>query len=313
MPNWHKISAHRVACLALYRAFLSHCRYLPFSNTVKKQAFYEVQQKFRKDRELQGLEKIRACLQAGYKDEELFRKAAMRDETSTSTLLEKLKEIKEYKLERKRMREGPRRPPPTRPPPVPPTRKKKLRRLAMSKSEKRTIWVRRIKRPPIMVDANGFPLLRQPGMDQSVKVSMLIKDKIKTRQKRVDLSQHLEEMMDLGKGEDLWDSIVSKLSPEARRIRLEEGVTWADGVAEAQRDVKTLMRNSELRAQELTRQFRETIQKARAKRDRREERYQEIRRQRRLKRRAERRELATILAAESKEGPTEASPPLEQT
>ncbi|KAL0637498.1 hypothetical protein Q9L58_003555 [Maublancomyces gigas] len=263
MP-FHKITAHRIACLALYKAFLRHIPHLPFSNTVKKRARSKIYTQFRKDRRIQGLANIRGALQSAYEHETLFRNAATGDPPSIARLAEALKALKALNKANSAMSRAPSRPPPSFPPPLPPTlRKSRVMRvraengpIASARRRKAIEILRR--RIPYITATSSLPLLRRPGRRQPLAVSMVLKKKIRKRQRRQDLADLLEDSIEVAKEEDIWDTRLwnaglTGTSPWEERYEPE--------AVAALKGVKTRMRDVDKQALSLTMRFKQIIEK----------------------------------------------------
>ncbi|KAH0603773.1 uncharacterized protein H6S33_007432 [Morchella sextelata] len=284
MPNFHKISAHRSACLALYKALLTHTKHLPFSKAIKKDAHTAITKGFRKGRTIQGLTNIRAALKSAYETETLFRHAATGHPTHTPHLLQQLHSHRALKRSQKALSTAPSRPPPTFPPPTPPTtRLKRLKRLAAQTDPvARERWQRgaAIHRRgiPTIGHSSTFPVLRRPGREQSVRMDMTIKRKIIKRQQRLDLGEVLEGHVVVARDEDAFDRLLG-LEDDGARFGGEADAAW--------REVKGRMRAAEERAVALTRRFEEI---SGGERRRKEEAVREYKRAKRQRLRREKRE-----------------------
>ncbi|KAI5839810.1 hypothetical protein DFP73DRAFT_613110 [Morchella snyderi] len=284
MPGFHKISAHRSACFALYRAFLTHTKHLPFSKAIKQHAHTSITKGFRKGRTIQGLSNIRAALKTAYETETLFRHAATGHPTHTAHLLEKLQSHRAHKRVQKALSTAPSRPPPTFPPPTPPTiRLKRLKRIAAQTDPvARERWKRgaEIHRRgiPALGHTSAFPVFRRPGRGQSVRMDMTLKRKIMKRQQRQDLEEVLEEHVVVAREEDAFDRLLG-VESDGALFGLEADAAW--------KDLKGRLRTAEKRGLQLARRFEEIIE---GERMRKEEAVREYKRAKRQRLRREKRE-----------------------
>ncbi|KAG0639800.1 hypothetical protein HOY80DRAFT_885834 [Tuber brumale] len=254
------LPAHRVACLALYRAFLSHIPHLPLEPAQTQFAEWHIRSEFKRNQKAQGIKSVRKAFSYARKSESLVRAAATGDPESITKLSEEI-----TKLQKKREEDlfvATLSPPPPKPPPPPtimPKRKRKLRLLDPNyKPPPRSS----IPRLPQLIESNMFPILRWPGQKTPLHISMTIKRKTVKKQKRFDLLELLEVWTVLAQEEDIFDDIVAR---EAG-VR-EEGGTWEHGVKSTSRDVKDLIRKEDLRGVEMTKRFMEIIEQQRVIRD----------------------------------------------
>ncbi|CUS08335.1 unnamed protein product, partial [Tuber aestivum] len=293
MPVPTKLPAHRIACLALYRAFLSRIPRLPLEPAQTQFAEWHTRNEFKRNQNVQIIKRVRNALSYARESESLMRAAATGDPESITKLSEEI-----TKLQKKRDEDlfvATLSPPPPKPPPPPttmPTRKRKLRLLDPNyKPPPRSS----IPRLPQLIESNMFPILRWPGQKTPLHISMIIKSKTVKKQRRVDLVELLEVWIVLAQEEDIFDNIIAKETG----VR-EEGGTWENGVRSTWRDVKDLMRKEELRGVEMTKRFMKTIEQKKKiresmilERDReRREKYQ----LRRAERKKREREEADLLA-----------------
>ena len=175
------------------------------------------------------------------------------------------------------------RPCPPRPPPVPvlsrlekarlKKAKVKARRLAMGlslpKKKKRKgprIWQPQRYLIPILASANGLPLLRRRGEPTPQRIAVTIKKLIKVRQKRQDRVELLEEHLEHAKGEDLWDSEISRYMEWPYAETHEQ--TWEAEMTEAIKYITDAMRRRDEKSVALTNKFWDIELEARAKSER---------------------------------------------
>ncbi|KAI5808844.1 hypothetical protein DFH27DRAFT_650115 [Peziza echinospora] len=270
--------AHRTACRALYKAFLSSCKKLP-PGPVQSGATKHVKHEFKKNAKVRSVKELQRIFSEAYGHERILRAAATEnDHTALTHLTTHLTTLTHLKTPL------PARPYPPAPPPQPPlTRLQK----AQLKREKRTLnrlkhhippnppkspptpWQPKRYLFPLMASANGFPLLRRRGTPTTEIVATTIKNLIKQKQKRQDLQEYLEDtLLDYAKAEDAWDQL---LLPHLLRAGLEtpqpgEG-TWEEQVRWSMRDVADRMRQRDVQNRNLADEFWEIENAGRRKHD----------------------------------------------
>lgn len=154
------------------------------------------------------------------------------------------------------------------------------------------------RRIPYLTATNALPLLRRPGRRQSVLVSMVLKKKIKKRQRRQDLTDLLEEHIGIAKEEDVWDARLWNIglagtSPWEERYE-PEAVAALDVVKVRARDV-------DRRTLELTGRFKEIIRKESVAKELRIKKYRSAKRKRANMRAARRKRVMSEYPQYSKE------------
>lgn len=198
-----------------------------------------------------------------FQHEVILRKAATGDQSCVNTVRQHLETIAKSN---KPMISQPR--PPT-PPPVPvlsrlekarlKKAKVKARRLAMGlplpkkKRKGPRIWQPQRYLIPILASANGLPLLRRRGEPTPQRIAVTIKNIIKVRQKRQDRVELLEEHLEHAKGEDLWDSAISRSMQWPYAGTHEH--TWEAEMTEAIKYITDAMRRREAKSVALTNKF----------------------------------------------------------
>ncbi|KAG0135366.1 hypothetical protein HOY82DRAFT_576877 [Tuber indicum] len=255
-----KLPAHRVACLALYRAFLSHIPHLPLEPAQTQFAEWHIRSEFKRNQNAQGIRPVRKALSYARRSESLVRAATTGDPESITKLSEKITQLQKRREED--LFVATLSPPPPKPPPPPtimPKRKRKLRLLDPNYQPPPRSLIPRL---PQLIESNMFPILRWPGQKTPLHISMTIKRKTVKKQKRFDLLELLEVWTVLAQEEDVFDDIIARETG----VR-EEGGTWEHGVKSTSRDVKDLIRKEELRGVGMTKRFMEIIEQQRVIRD----------------------------------------------
>lgn len=196
---------------------LSHAAHLPFPPAHRAFALSYIRRQFRKARNLQGRPNIHAAMVAAYADEERLRQAAAhRDPAALSAVAAQLVALQAEHAKQTANSRAPsqRRRPPPNPNPVPPTRKKKLRRLARTRKQNILLSLRHRRKPPILIDANGFPLLRYRGARQPLRLSMMLATKVERQQASIELLGYLQsDGLLYARTEDLWDQMLEGIFP----------------------------------------------------------------------------------------------------
>lgn len=194
----------------------------------------------------------------------------------------------ELKKQQTAISRAPSRPPPTFPTPLPPTKRQKRIKRAIalvdpvaSARRLKAIEIHR-RRLPQLVETSQLPVLRRPGRRQSITVSVTIKKKIKKKQQRVDLSDTLEEWVEIAKEEDLFDNHVRRITPGLRN----DG-EWFTEAKLAFQEVKSRMRKMELRNVDLTKRFLKIIENENARKQEKIRTYMREKRQRLRQKRPE--------------------------
>ncbi|RPA95326.1 hypothetical protein L873DRAFT_1324867 [Choiromyces venosus 120613-1] len=300
-----RLPAHRIACLALYRAFLSHLPHLPLEPAQTQFAEWHIRNEFKQKGTAAGIKPIRRALLYGRKGETLMRRAATGDQESITKLSEAITRLQKQREEM--LHVATLTPPTPKPPPPPtlmPTRKRKLRLLDPNyKPPPRSP----IPRLPQLIESNMFPIMRWPGQKTPVHISMLIKSKTIKKQKRMDVLELLDDWAELAREEDAFDKIIQRETG----IR-EGGGTWEQGVRDCARLVRDLMRQEDLRGVEKTKKFLKIIEEKKVIRDamivERDKEKRRRKRQNRLQRKAEQWRMEAKAAIEAANGELERTP-----
>ncbi|OBT69418.1 hypothetical protein VE03_01173 [Pseudogymnoascus sp. 23342-1-I1] len=201
-----KRGAHRIACIALYRALLSKCRLIDIPPSLHRGNVppikYLIRRQFRRNSQVTSNPLVVAALRVGYEAEELLHTASTGSDAAHSKILELLRGVQaegdSARLENAANPPLPPPPPPRKPEPYPgaiPV----LKQRPLPKSQltgKRGV--------PKLISANLIPFLRFKK-PQSVFLTRVLSDKIDQRQRRHDTIDRMGVLMELGSMEDDWD------------------------------------------------------------------------------------------------------------
>ncbi|KAL1622850.1 hypothetical protein SLS54_004870 [Diplodia seriata] len=235
--------AHRIAAIALYRALLTQCSpaatpSLPLADDQRAALRNVIRNKFRRNRHVHSARLLKLSFTAGYELLDTLDKAsstttaanadnadANANETASATtaLLANLLATAPEHLTRSP--DTPRRSGPTRlspsPEACPPPADRVLATRPRPASALGGTGVRRV---PQLVSANLFPMLRL-GRPQPRSLSRVLTDKIKQRQRRLDLRKEAQEYRAvLARGEDVWDRLVGVAREESGKSGEDEGL-----------------------------------------------------------------------------------------
>ncbi|KAI4245477.1 MAG: hypothetical protein L6R40_002538 [Gallowayella cf. fulva] len=139
------------------------------------------------------------------------------------------------------------------------------------------------RRIPSMVNANHIPILRFKK-PQSPFLSHMIRQKNDEREKRIDRTQRLENLLPLAEDEDRWDAIVRRMTGFSS---INDTTQWATATREALFHVKKLHNDSSKKRMHIAQRMFEIMQKEKKKayhekllrRDQRHQAYKARRRQ----------------------------------
>ncbi|KAI9730303.1 MAG: hypothetical protein M1818_008206 [Claussenomyces sp. TS43310] len=231
-----KSGAHRIACIALYRALLSQCAriQLPaesFRGSVNPIRF-QIRKQFQRNKDDTSSRLVVAALKVGYEAEELLRTAGDGVEAAHSKVLGLLREIHAEgdaaRLRNAGLPTARRERPPPQPKPYPGA----VRVIDVRPRPKMELSGRR--HVPVLVNANSLPMLRFKK-PQSTFLNRVLLDRIKRKQRQVDGIDRAQVWMDWGRDEDEWDRLLP-LGPEGTA-----GHTWSDESRRAKKDYEKQM------------------------------------------------------------------------
>ncbi|KAH7054424.1 hypothetical protein B0J12DRAFT_657638 [Macrophomina phaseolina] len=209
--------AHRVAAIALYRALLTQCAAppLPLADDQRSALRNIVRNKFRRNRHLHSARLLKLAFTTGYELLDTLDQASCTTSntnnptsyaaSSAATLLTSLLTTAPAHLTRApRRKTTPARLDPS-PEACPPPAQTLLATRPRPSSELGGSGIRQV---PRLVSANLFPMLRV-DKPQPRSLSRVLTDKVKQRQRRMDLREKAgDTWAALGREEDEWDRIV---------------------------------------------------------------------------------------------------------
>ncbi|KAL4743703.1 hypothetical protein BDV11DRAFT_178088 [Aspergillus similis] len=213
-----KSSAHRIACLALYRALLLRCRDLQRGRPELVSPQAHVRERFRKYKNLQSPSQTANALKAGYEALDLVDSAALGNENDTGLvwrILAKAQSTKEQKRESQNVLSHIR---PVKQPNKKQIRAEENRRFQEATAQRHPDAPSILERPrpvvsgkrrvPVLVNASGIPFLRIKK-PQPQSLSRMIRRKLAERQKLVERRERLEPEILFGEDEDQWDELTN--------------------------------------------------------------------------------------------------------
>lgn len=210
----HKLSAHRHATKALYRALLAQCRASPLLAAERAEMQNVIRNRFKQAQGWQSRDQLRLSLQAGYEAIDHLDAAVAGDGASTAFLRDLLSRAPaRVKL-----------PPPlsspreamkaaktetgAQPPVSTPSSSLFDRPLPAGKLSGR-------RHVPRLVNASSIPMLRIKK-PQPESLSGFIQHRVKQRERRHDRRHALLDDLALAANEDAWDRIVADASGEEK-------------------------------------------------------------------------------------------------
>ncbi|KFY48285.1 hypothetical protein V495_01474 [Pseudogymnoascus sp. VKM F-4514 (FW-929)] len=208
MPKYfipQKRGAHRIACIALYRALLSKCRLIDIPPSFHRGEVppikYIIRRQFRRNAHVTSAPLLVAALRVGYEAEELLYTASTGDGAAHSKILELLRGVQAEgdAARAEKALNPPLPPPPVRLPEPYPGHVPVLEKRPLPKSQ---LTGRR--HVPFLVSANKIPFLRIKK-PQNEFLSRIIRDKIKLRQRRMDAIEKMDGQLDMASWEQEWD------------------------------------------------------------------------------------------------------------
>ncbi|CZR61042.1 uncharacterized protein PAC_10938 [Phialocephala subalpina] len=206
-----KSSAHRIACIALYRALLKQCPHIPIPDDIPLRGKtgpikHLIQKAFRKNVYLTGPRVIVPALESGYAVHSLLHHASLSPANAPNpslaqvhTLLRTLSQ--EYQAARIAC---PPKPPPRRPCITPYPGAPKLVDIRPLPKEKLT---GRRHVPKLVGVHSVFPFLRFKK-PQSPYLSRILRNKVKKKHLRYERIDEMDELVAMGELEDGWDKIL---------------------------------------------------------------------------------------------------------
>ncbi|KAL5332930.1 hypothetical protein BJX70DRAFT_89206 [Aspergillus crustosus] len=232
-------SAHRFACLALYRALLRQCKDLPQTTPKLLPAQSHIRERFRRYRHLQSPSQTVNALKAGYEALDLLHSVSQGNKNDKDTLKKILFEAEAVKTHKTRVQDALAA---ARAPKEPSAKKLKTQETLRYQEE----TARRhpdatpiLSRPrpdvsgrrriPVLVNARGIPFLRIKKR-QPKNLSGVIRSKLDRRWKMIERRDRLEPEILFGRDEDDWDSLTTGAEEETwatePEVAAEQTQTW---------------------------------------------------------------------------------------
>ncbi|KAL6239035.1 hypothetical protein BDW75DRAFT_236739 [Aspergillus navahoensis] len=221
-----KSSAHRLACLALYRALLLRCRDL---QRIRPELVYlqsHVRERFRRYKNLQSPSQTANALKAGYEALDLVDSAALGNEDNIGLvwrLLAKTQSTREQKKEFQSVLSLIR---PVKQPNKKERKAEENRKFQEATAQRHPDATSILERPrpivsgkrriPVLVNASGIPFLRIKK-PQPQSLSRMIRRKVAERQKLVERRERLEPEVLFGEDEDQWDDLTNGREQDEER------------------------------------------------------------------------------------------------
>lgn len=241
------VSAHRISAIALYRALLQQCRAVPLPVESKEELQNIVRNRFKQIVHLHSYPRLKLSFQAGYEAVDRLDAAVAGDEDSTRYIASLLARTPEKtkaapprhvlpKEKRKSSSDdtpatGEKSAPPFKPSDELFSRPHPLSRLP----GKRHV--------PVLFNANRIPVLRIKK-PQPESLSSVIKNILKTRQKRTTRHHWLTDQLRFAQYEDMWDHLIEETAREGQEDREKENEPakdppWAEEFEVALEDVES--------------------------------------------------------------------------
>lgn len=204
-----KRGAHRIACIALYRALLSKCSLIDVPPSLHRGRIHPikwiVRRQFRRNVHVESAPLVVAALKVGYEADELLHTANTGDKAAHSKILELLRGVQAQgdaaRAQNAIIRPLP-PPPKIRPRSGPyPGAPRLIDQRPRPKSQ-----ITNVRHVPKLASANSFPFLRIKK-PQPAFLSRVLKDKIVQRQKRFDAVDKLDDLATMAKAEEHWDAL----------------------------------------------------------------------------------------------------------
>ncbi|KAF2266948.1 hypothetical protein CC78DRAFT_531373 [Lojkania enalia] len=228
MPRFllpRRSTPHRVAAIALYRALLVRCSSAPLPNELQSSLRNAIQNKFRKNRNLQGPYQLGLTFRAGYETLDHLDAASAGDASSIAFLLKLIPSLP---------RGIARLPPQPRLSPSPPDRSKKTLACLPPGQKELDAHPRKVlsgpRHVPILASANGLPFLRLKK-PQPENLSRMLRQKLDSRMSLFDKKVLLlNYWAPIAINEDMWDEILRK---ECGIAESKASPKWLEAISEA--------------------------------------------------------------------------------
>lgn len=215
-----KVSAHRHAAIALYRALLSQCSRSGLAPSQQQQLANVVRNRFKENRYNHSKKQIPVLFKAGYSAIDHLDAAVAGEEASRTYLIELL-----AKAPAKAKRPPFRKLEAKAPNPTSPTPKRSIldRPLPLSELTGR-------RHIPRMVSAGGLPMLRIKK-PQPHALGAYFRHRILKKTKRLDKLDQLKGDLQLSEQEDAWDDLVEAHGRSRVLNKPEYEPSWRDAMA----------------------------------------------------------------------------------
>ncbi|KAJ0420136.1 hypothetical protein BJY00DRAFT_143386 [Aspergillus carlsbadensis] len=228
-------SAHRFACLALYRALLRQCNRISSIAPKLSAAESHIRDRFRRYKNLQSPSQTANALKAGYEGLDLLYSAAQGNKKDSGFLQSILSHAKSAKECKRKVQAAIAERLPAKQPTRKQLKAQENRRLQETTARRHPDTIPILSRPrpvvsgrrhvPVLVNACGVPFLRIKK-PQPLNLSRVIHRKIAHRWHLVERRDRLMHELYFAGDEDEWDSLTIGLEPE----------TWYDAVRDSYDD-----------------------------------------------------------------------------
>ncbi|EDU40263.1 Complex1-LYR-1 multi-domain protein [Pyrenophora tritici-repentis] len=228
MPQYlppNKLTQHRVAAIALYRALLSRCSSDALPNNDNRVSLRNtIRNKFRRNRKIQSPYQLGLSFKAGYETLDRLDASAAGDETSTKLLAQLISQLPPALIRAPPIR--PRRQASSTPP---------KERLACLPPERAVLNVRPYAKTsgprhvPVLASANGTPFLRLTK-PQPPALSRILRQRLQRKTDLFDAKVLLNNWwLPTCRQEDKWDDFLEEQLGEDK-----DSVKWIDAVRQAE-------------------------------------------------------------------------------
>ncbi|KAL4989096.1 hypothetical protein BDW68DRAFT_76194 [Aspergillus falconensis] len=221
-----KSFAHRIACLALYRALLLRCRDLQRLRPELVSPQSHVRERFRRYKNLQSPSQTANALKAGYEALDLIDSAALGNEDEIGLIWRILAKAQSTKEENKEFQSVLSHIRPVKQPNKKERKAEENRKYQEATAQRHPDATSILERPrpvvsgkrrvPVLVNASGIPFLRIKK-PQPQSLSRMIRRKIAERQKLVERREKLEPEVLFGEDEDQWDYLTNGREEDEER------------------------------------------------------------------------------------------------
>ncbi|QIX02094.1 hypothetical protein AMS68_007611 [Peltaster fructicola] len=226
-----KVSAHRHAAIALYRALLSQCSRSGLKSIEQQQLSNVVKNRFRENRYNHSKPQLLVLFKAGYSAIDHLDAAVAGDQSSRTYLTDLL-----FKAPRKSK--------------LPPYHASPVQKTVNTTDEikpRRTILDRPLplseltgrRHVPRLVNAGGVPMLRIKK-PQPQHLSAYIRHRIKRKIKKYDRMHEMQDNTKLAESEDEWDDIVNE-QQHGVSTHSQGDPSWRHALDEGVKDIESFL------------------------------------------------------------------------